>query len=450
MKKQTRRHFMKTAVTALTASAFIRFLPGVQADPVSKKWYKGNLHMHCQWSDGEAMPEWAVNWYKSHGYQFICPSDHNIFQDNSFRLEAFGTANSVKDVSAFKGETSFWKPISDSSGWAKLRQKNVDDTMKIFGKDSIRSKKVEGKTFIRMTPFDELSKQFCEKEKFLMIPGYEQTGGALGGQQVHMNFINVRKTFPYITGADPLSIFEATYKKGEDLYAQENYLFTANHPLWRYYDFSPQDMIALPQIRLWELNNNNVARGLDAHPQGWKPEKFWDVVNAWRASHDQQLMLGMGSDDRHSYADSAAKAWTVVRAEKLETACLLDAVRQGDFYASNGLDFDEIQFDGQTLSVRINVQEEGKYKIFFIGTKKDYDPSFKTIRVKAGKKNPARNIDLYSDSIGTIFKTVEGTEGSYTLKPEDLYVRAKIVKVSKDIKDDWKSAPAAWSQPYKK
>jgi len=60
-----------------------------------------------------------------------------------------------------------------------------------------------------------------------------------------------------------------------------------------------------------------------------------------------------------------------------------------------------------------------------------------------------RKIDVYSDSIGVVLGTVEGTEGSYTLKPDDLYVRAKIVKVDQDLKPDWQSRPAAWSQPYR-
>lgn len=450
MKKLSRRQFLKTTTTALTVSSMIRFLPNAQAAQVEKKWYKGNLHMHNQWSDGEAMPEYAVHWYKSHGYQFICPSDHNIFQDDTFRLEAFGVSNTVKDPSVFKGENSFWKPISKSSGWAKLRESSVNKAIDLFGKDSIRSKMVEGRTYIRMKTFDELSGQFCEKEKFLMIPGYEQTGGIQDGRQVHMNFINVRKVFPYIKGSDPRETFEMTYKKGKEMYEKDHYLFMANHPLWRYYDFSPSDMIALPQIRFFELNNNDITAGYEDHAQGWKPEKFWDVVNAWRVAHDQDFMFGMGSDDRHGYSDAAAKAWSVVRAERLDTSCLINAFHEGDFYASNGLDFDTIQFDGKTLSVRIKVKEEGQYRIFFIGTKKDYDPQCKTLDVKAGKKNPSRRIEIYSDSIGTIFETVEGTEGSYTLKPEDLYVRAKIVKVSKEMKDDWESKPAAWSQPYRK
>jgi hypothetical protein len=281
-----------------------------------------------------------------------------------------------------------------------------------------------------------------------MLPGYEQTGGCSSDQQVHVNFINVRKVFPYIVAGTPQAILERTFAKGRAAYEGQNYLFMANHPLWRYYDYSPADLIALPQIRLFELNNNGIDKAFDAHPQGWKPEKFWDVVNAYRAAHDQPLLLGLGTDDRHSY-DPAPKGWTVVRAANLCTEDLLAAIAAGDFYASNGLDFADIQFDGKTLSVKIAVREEGSYRILFLGTKKDYDPSRRVVDVEKGPRCPARKIDIYSDSIGVVLATVAGTEGAYTLKSDDLYVRAKIVRVAADLKPDWQSEPAAWTQPYR-
>ena len=120
-----------------------------------------------------------------------------------------------------------------------------------------------------------------------------------------------------------------------------------------------------------------------------------------------------------------------------------------DFYASNGLDFADIQFDGKTLSVKIAVREEGSYRILFLGTKKDYDPSRRVVDVEKGPRCPARKIDIYSDSIGVVLATVAGTEGAYTLKSDDLYVRAKIVRVAADLKPDWQSEPAAWTQPYR-
>jgi hypothetical protein len=324
----------------------------------------------------------------------------------------------------------------------------VDETQDKFGRDSVRTITVDGQTYVRMTPYSELEKQFAEPGKFLMIPGYEQTGGCPNEQQVHMNFVNVRGVFPYLAAETPQQILERTFAKGLEAYDGQDYLFTANHPLWRYYDYSPADLIALPQIRLFELNNNGIAGGIDEHPQGWKPEKFWDVINAYRAAHDQPLLLGMGTDDRHSYG-TPPKAWSVVRATNLGTKDLLEAISAGDFYASNGLDFEEIQFDGRTLSVKIDVREEGPYRILFLGTKKDYDPSSQVVDVEKGPRCPARKIDIYSDSIGVVLNTVEDMQGSYTLKSDDLYVRAKIVKVTDGLQPDWRSQPAAWTQPYR-
>src|SRR5687767_9105455 len=45
------------------------------------QWFKGNLHTHSFWSDGDEYPEMIMDWYKSHGYNFIALSDHNILAE---------------------------------------------------------------------------------------------------------------------------------------------------------------------------------------------------------------------------------------------------------------------------------------------------------------------------------------------------------------------------------
>ena len=44
----------------------------------AQQWYKGNLHAHSYWSDGDDFPEMIMDWYKSQDYYFISLSDHNI------------------------------------------------------------------------------------------------------------------------------------------------------------------------------------------------------------------------------------------------------------------------------------------------------------------------------------------------------------------------------------
>src|SRR6056297_373593 len=46
-----------------------------------EKWYKGNLHTHSYWSDGDEFPEIIMEWYKDHGYDFVALSDHNIIAE---------------------------------------------------------------------------------------------------------------------------------------------------------------------------------------------------------------------------------------------------------------------------------------------------------------------------------------------------------------------------------
>src|SRR5438067_1359531 len=42
------------------------------------RWFKGNLHTHSFWSDGNDYPEMIADWYARHGYQFLALSDHNV------------------------------------------------------------------------------------------------------------------------------------------------------------------------------------------------------------------------------------------------------------------------------------------------------------------------------------------------------------------------------------
>jgi 23S rRNA G2069 N7-methylase RlmK/C1962 C5-methylase RlmI len=46
------------AVCGLAASA-------VLSAAEEAKWYKGNLHTHTYWSDGDDFPEMVADWYKS-------------------------------------------------------------------------------------------------------------------------------------------------------------------------------------------------------------------------------------------------------------------------------------------------------------------------------------------------------------------------------------------------
>lgn len=421
------------------------------------EWYRGNLHMHTQWSDGKSMPEYAVAWYKERGYNFIVTSDHNTFQSDKLRFDDWSFSSGDVNKDDFAGETSRWKPV-EKAGWPKLSQDCVDAAAEKFGAGELVKKESGGRTFYRLKTFDELSAQFNESGKFLIIPGFESTGRAADGHEVHMNCINVRDYFPYIETPNPETTIRETLAKANEMYANNSqpWIFTANHPLWRFYDFSPEDLIANPNVKFFELNNNGATFPL--HEQGWTPEKFWDAVNAFRCVRGDQLLYATGSDDSHSNPpnEKMGRGWTVVRADQLDASSLINAINAGDYYTSNGLDFADIAFDraAGTLSVTVAAAEGETYRIDFIGTKKNFDRTVTPVDSPAKDKQPQRTIHVYSDDIGVVLQSTVGTQSSYTLADDDLYVRARVTLKSpaekSEILRNKLSKPAAWTQPYRK
>ena len=59
-----------------------------------------------------------------------------------------------------------------------------------------------------------------------------------------------------------------------------------------------------------------------------------------------------------------------------------------------------------------------------------------------------RTVERYSDKIGSVFKSVKGRTASYTMQPDDLYVRAKVASPHNADSDNREpNFPIAWTQP---
>jgi len=51
------------------------------AGAVGAIYWKGNLHTHSLWSDGNDYPDMIADWYKTHGYQFLALTEHNLLAE---------------------------------------------------------------------------------------------------------------------------------------------------------------------------------------------------------------------------------------------------------------------------------------------------------------------------------------------------------------------------------
>lgn len=445
-----RRDFLRL-MAAGSMGALAGCVTGGAKQCCGARWYRGNLHMHTYWSDGRAFPEQAVSIYKQHGYDFIGLSDHNVFADHP--------AN--------------WQTVEENpKGWPPQVGRQIFDAyIKEFGSEA-ETRTVEGKTQVRLKTYGEMRSRFEEPGKFLMIPAVEITQYLKEeGVQVHMNYVNLPDVVSFVkggllsrrveeTGVGVTELIRRDTGEVKALAAQQRRrtMFMLNHPQWIYWDIAPQHLIDNPEVRHFEVCNGGSA--FAPHPEALTVtnDRFWDTVNAFRALKGAPLLYGVGSDDTHYYLNRTpdqrlADAWIMVRSAALEADALLAAMDAGDYYATTGVLLDDVAFDASSKSLHVKVQAVPgvSYRIRFITTRRGFDPSVRTVHCPAEKGRGARTLPVYSDDIGKTVLCVEGSEATYRMTPDDLYVRAKIESsvASGFTRHFHPDTQVAWTQPHR-
>ena len=108
-------------------------------------------------------------------------------------------------------------------------------------------------------------------------------------------------------------------------------------------------------------------------------------------------------------------------------------------------------FDRATGTLRVEVQAEAgvNYRVEFVATKRGFDRSI------IEKEYPhegryTRILPVIKDTVGRVVSTVDGAEASYTMAPDDLYVRT-IIKSDQPAKVGrcfYPKTLQAWTQPF--
>jgi len=118
------------------------------------------------------------------------------------------------------------------------------------------------------------------------------------------------------------------------------------HPQW--YGLTEEDGRALHFAHAVEIYNHNCLVDAD------RPDGAYLLDRMLGEGHD---LLAIATDDAHfnDTADENADAfggWVMVKAERNEPEAILDALKAGAFYATQGPEFRDIRLDGDTLVVR--------------------------------------------------------------------------------------------------
>jgi hypothetical protein len=127
---------------------------------------------------------------------------------------------------------------------------------------------------------------------------------------------------------------------------------------------------------------------------------------------------------------------------------IIKGIEARDYYASSGVILRHVGFSPQsrTLGVEIEPQGKARYTTQFIGTLRGYDPTRKLVMDKDGKPLPLTK--RYSEDVGRVMATVEGTEPRYKLNGKELYVRAVVTSSEPPENPSFPDQRAqAWTQP---
>ena len=398
------------------------------------QWFKGNTHAHSLWSDGDDFPEMITDWYVKNGYAFLGLSDHNTLA----RGERWLNQEAVEKKR--KG----------------LGRKVIDKYRDRFGADWVQTRLGEGdKPEVRLRTFEEYRTLFEKPGAFLLIESEEVSAG-MKQVPIHINAINVAEaiqpikdlaTVKDVLRANMQAIAEHALKHGRPVLAH------LNHPNFRW-ALTAEDLAHVVEDKFFEVFNGHPVVYNDGHPDRAESsmDRIWDVANTIRIAELKAAPLfGMGTDDSHNYHGgdvSPGRGWVMVRAEKLEPNAIVEAMQRGDFYASSGVTLKEVRFDkdSKTLRIEIAAEEGVTYRTQFIGTRKGYDRAVEKVPTPEGENVTYRL--RYSKEVGAELASSNSLTPSYTLKGDELYVRAVITSSAtpkNPIEPNQKTK--AWTQP---
>jgi hypothetical protein len=386
------------------AGILITFLFNCSTPTKKQNWYKGNLHTHTYWSDGDEFPEMVLDWYQTNEYDFIGLSDHNTM-----------------------ARDERWIVIQKSPLYETGFQKYLDT----FGPEWVQHKTDTGRIQVKLKTFSEYSSKMGSA-KFLIIQSEEITD-RVGKKPVHINATNLREFVPpsgdtTVAGTMQKTV-DAILKQREQTGVP---MFPhINHPNFGW-AITLEDMIGLKGERFFEVYNGHPLVNNYGDSAHMSIETLWDKINIAYANRNQPLLLGLATDDSHNYHQfgkafaNAGRGWVMVNAESLAADALIQAMEAGNFYATTGVLLDEYSVLNNEINIKIQAESGIQYTIEFIG-------------VPTGQSEPK------------VLRTVQGKEGTYSVTNDFLFVRARISS-TKPKPNPFQEGDfeMAWTQPVSK
>lgn len=395
----------------------------------ARGWFRGNLHTHSFWSDGDDFPEMITAWYREQGYHFLALTDHNIIADHERWMD-------LATITQRGGPQA----------WEKYHQRFPDDWIETRSED-------DGRTLVRLKRLDEFRSQFESPGEFLLLTG-EEISDQFRGLPIHMNATNLAECLQPLGGESVREVMANNLRAAREQSVRTGrpILVHLNHPNFGW-AITAEDLAAVIEEQFFEVYNGHPGvnqLGDSLHPD---VEKIWDIANTIRIARlKAPPLFGLATDDCHNYHDRSGstpgRGWIMVRATQLAPDALIEAVERGDFYASSGVTLSEVAYDPETKTVRIDVDPVAgeTYTIRFVGTPRDWNQQ---VEERTDPDNPDRRLtSLYSEDVGRTFFETTGNSAVYQLNGSELYVRAVITSSADHANPSYSGQKKqAWTQP---
>jgi len=400
-----------------------------------RNWWKGNLHSHSLWSDGDAPPEEIISWYLENNYNFLVLSEHNIMLTNNKWVPVMDLKQCIKVKN----------PLSCEFIMTPEKLNNLEEK---FGKSFVEIRKnIDDQIEMKLKTLNELRQEFESLENFILINGEEITDRYLD-KALHINAINIEKTIIPNHGKSPLDIIqnnvEAILNQGKNL--DKPVLAIINHPNMEL-SITPELLSVVDGIELLEIYNgygDSLNKGDAYHPS---VEAIWDIANTIRIGYlNKNLLFGIASDDSHNYyrndieRANPGRGWVVVDSKKLSYDDITKEIKLGNFYSSTGVELEDIIIDNNSFTISIDSIPGVNYTTIFIGSTK------KKLHHLAKRKS-----DVYFQyNIGSILKATQTNPATYKFSGDELFVRAKVISSKfQDNPSEIGNKESAWVQPVK-
>ncbi len=419
----------------LTLAASAAADDAVPADP-APRWWKGNLHTHSLWSDGDDFPEMIAERYRTRDYHFLALTDHNVLSQGLRWMKADAIAKRGGDDVVAKYLARFGK------SWVEIR-----------GEGDSRE--------VRLKPFEEYRALVEERGKFLMIPA-EEISDKAEGVPVHMNASNLRDVIQPLGGATVRETIENNLRQVNEQAekAGREILAHLNHPNFGW-AVTAEDIAYAVTERYFEVYNGHPGVNQPGDEHRPSIDRLWDIANTIRLARlDAPPLYGIATDDSHHYHQKGGsrpfRGWQMVRATHLTPEHIIRAIKAGDSYATSGVTLADVRFDAgtKTLELAIEPHEGATYTTQFIGTLRGFDDASQPTLDKDGKPpvdkagKPLRVSRKYSGEIGQVLATRQGSSAEYTLTGKELYVRAVVTSSLPPADPSFEGQrQQAWTQP---